>query len=124
MTQWYRRLADVPQVHYRPAPDINRSRLSGHKASPEIHTYDDHGARRTYMMWPSLEETGTTSASPAKQWKSQPLKGETPGQTALRTLNEQLELPGTVDDYVSSIQNGLTSLWDQRRDEPWVYAVI
>lgn len=65
-------------------------------------------------------ESGRTGASPAQSWKTQPRKGETEAQTALRQLREALELPGTLSDYHFAIQTSHDSLRGFAREEPWV----
>ena len=86
--------------------------------------YEYDGKRRTSMMWPSIDGINTTSESLARQWETQPRPHEMPGRTALRQLQEQLELSGTVEDYVSCIQRAITSLWDRHHDEPWVFVDV
>lgn len=120
MASWFRRLAEVPHLNYQTPPEVDSSRLPGHRAVPETAIEYD-GKRRTSMMWSSIDGISTTSESLARQWETQPRLHETPGQTALRQLQEQLDLPGTVEDYVFCIQGAITSLWDRHRDEPWVY---
>jgi hypothetical protein len=122
MKEWFRRFAEVPGVKYSGAPSVNRSRLPEHNATPEISTFRFEGKQHISIMWPTSE--GSTSASPAHRWQTQPRPNETKGQTTLRQLHETLELPGIVSDYHFAIQNCHQALWKQRRDEPWVLAEI
>jgi hypothetical protein len=124
MAPWFRRLAEVPHLNYQTPPEVAYSRLSGRKAVPETAIYEYDGKRRTSMMWPSIDEMNTTSESLARQWETQPRPHETPGRTALRQLQEQLELSGTVEDYVFCLQTAIIALWDRRHAEPWVYMDI
>lgn len=122
MVKWFRRLAEVPGVKYQGSPGINRSRLPEYNAVPKISTYNFDGKRHDSMMWATAE--GSTSASPAHRWQTQPRPNETKGQTALRQLHETLELPGILSDYHFAIQTCHQALWKQRRNEPWVLAEI
>jgi hypothetical protein len=121
MAIWFHRLAEVPHLNYQTPHEADGARLPGHGAISETAIYEYDSKRRTSMMWLSLDGSSTTSASPARQWETQPRPHETPGQTTLRQLQEQLELSGTVEDYVFCIQTAIISLWDRHRDEPWVY---
>lgn len=122
MATWFRRLADVPNLRYEGSSDVNRSRLLGHDAVPEVQIYDFNGERRESLMWPTRE--GSTSASPAKQWKTQIREDESPTEIALRQLIETLELPGILSDYHFAIQDCHETLWSTRRTEPWVLVEI
>ncbi|MBN8564799.1 MAG: hypothetical protein J0L70_30160 [Leptolyngbya sp. UWPOB_LEPTO1] len=122
MTKWYRRLAEVPGVQYQGSPDVIRSRLPEHKSVPEISTFNFDGKQHDSIMWTTPE--GSTSASPAHRWQTQPQPNETKGQTALRQLHETLELPGILSDYHFAIQNCHQTLWKQRREEPWILSEV
>jgi hypothetical protein len=118
MEKWYRRLAEVPGIEYRPDPAIDRTQLPGHDAVPKIDRYEFDGKRHESMSWPT--EGGSTGASPAQEWKTQPRKGETEAQTTLRQLREALELPGTLSNYHFAIQGSHDALRGFAREEPWV----
>ncbi|HEY4036998.1 MAG TPA: hypothetical protein VGL94_23825 [Ktedonobacteraceae bacterium] len=82
---------------------------------------------REYLTWPMITGSGSTSASPTKQWTAQPQNtrnGETTAQTRLRQLYESLELPGELADYHFVIQGCCSVLWGLRREESWVLAEI
>ena len=119
MVQWYRRLADVPGVGFEGSPGVDRARLPGHAAVPQIEKTRVNGKRLEMVTWP-----GRTSASPAQSWQSKSKKGETPAQAALRQMYEALELPGTPSDYHFAIQGCCNQLldWKTRHNEEWVYA--
>lgn len=118
MEKWFRRLAEVPGIEYKPDPAIDRTRLPGHDAVPKIDHYEFDGERLESMDWPTKD--GSTSSSPAATWETKPIKDETEGQTAFRQLQERLELPGTISDYHFEIQRGHGALWARAREEPWV----
>jgi hypothetical protein len=122
MTDWFRRLADVPGIGYQGSDKVNRSRLPGSNLVPETRVYDFDGKRRQSLFWPTAG--GETSASPAQQWQTRPQKGETAAQTALRQLEEALELPGELADYHFRLQHCHDELWKYRREEPWVLPII
>lgn len=118
MEKWYRRLAEVPGIEYEPDPAIDRTQLPGHDAVPKIDRYEFDGRRHESMSWPM--EGGSTGASPAQEWKTQPRKGETEAQTTIRQLRESLELPGTLSNYHFAIQGCHDALRGFAREEPWV----
>jgi len=89
---------------YQGNPGLYRPPLPEHASLPQSGSYEIAGARRDYLSWPVLFGTGITSASPAKQWSTQPRKGESPAQTRLRQLFEVLELPSELLDYHFAIQ--------------------
>lgn len=120
--QWYRRLAEVPRLHYQSDPAIERTSLPHHNAVPEIHHYEFQGKRSDYLSWRT--PGGSTSASPAHSWQTKRKKGETEAQTALRQLRETLELPGVLSDYYFAIQHTHEALWKHRREELWVLPVV
>jgi hypothetical protein len=124
MSQWFKRLSDVPNIFYKTNSSIRRTSLRGHNARPEFNSYEFDGRTRTYVSWPSLDGSGTTSQAPCEQWITQPHSEETPGQTALRQLQEQLELPGTVENYGNCLWQGILALSQYRKDEPWVYEEV
>jgi hypothetical protein len=122
METWFRQLAEVPDVGFEGSPGVDRSRLPGHNAVPEIDHYDFRGRQLVSLSWPM--KGGSTSASPAQSWETKPRKGETQAQTVLRQLHETLELPGTLSDYHFAIQNCHEELRGHSREEPWVLAEV
>lgn len=117
MEKWFRRLAEVPGIEYKPDPAIDRTKLSGHNAVPEVDRFVFDGKRHEDLSWPI--EGGSTSASPAALWKSQPLRGETKAETTLRQIWERLEMPGTLSDYHFAIQGcPIYARRDFARQEP------
>jgi hypothetical protein len=121
MTKWFRRLAEIPGVQYNTPQGISRL-LPGYNLIPELHTYDFDGERHESLSWRTKE--GSTSASPASEWQTEPRSGESPAQTALRQVFETLELPGVPSDYHFAIQDCNETLWERRREEPWVVEQI
>jgi hypothetical protein len=122
MIKWFRRLAEIPGVRYDTPPGITRVHLPGHNLVPEQHTYEFDGRRHESLSWRTKE--GSTSASPAHNWQTEPRPGESAAQTTLRQLYETLELPGVPSDYHFAIQGCHESLWKNRREEPWVVEQI
>jgi hypothetical protein len=111
MTQWFRRFTEVPGLSYTSSPKVDRRRMPGWNAVPQVIV--------DTLLWPSPD--GETSASPAHQWETEPRPGETTAQTALRQLFETLELPGEIEDYHFALQHCIEQLWKQRRAEPWIW---
>jgi len=124
MVKWFRSFSEVPGVGYQGNPGLYRPSLPQHATLPKSGSYELAGVRRDYLSWPALFGTGITSASPVKQWSTQPRSGESPAQTRLRQIFEVLELPGELLDYHFAIQGCCSELWRLRREEPWVLAEI
>lgn len=121
MTDWFRRLADVPGAGYPGSPGIDRTKLKGHNAVPEVRSYVFEGQRQTSLSW--SVRGGTTSASPAHELAFQSGQDEST-VAVLRRVARALELPGVVSDYHFCIQGAVEALWSRRRDEPEVYDEI
>lgn len=137
MTQWFRRLAEVPGIEYECRANIDRSLLPEYDAIPEIGTYksflngkiDDYLHNyinnRINISWKTTEDS--TSASPALRWQRlepQLRLDETIPQAVLRRLIETLELPGILSDYHYALQSCHELLWQHRRKELWIIAEI
>lgn len=104
-TVWFRRLADVPGVGYAGSPGVDRTRLPGHDAVPEV----EHGG----LFW-----NDRTSESPAAEYGySEEVRGFNAKQMA-RHIRETVELPGTPDDYHFALQGAVTDLWRLRSETP------
>ena len=121
--RWFRRLAEVPGIGYIPELPINRSTLWGHDATPETLRYRSDGQRLEALQWPARGAL-STSATPAKQWQSEPQPGESLAHAALRQMCEALELPGTIPDYHFAIASCSGMLWQQRHNEPWALLTL
>lgn len=114
MVEWFHRLADVPGVNYTGYPGMQRTRLPGHHARPQIVTFTFDGKRHESLRWPT--RGGETSASPAKThgFLSLPDQEESP-QLLLQRMYEALELPGEPTDYHFIIQSCIEELWKRKR---------
>ena len=125
MEKWFRCFSEVPGIGYKSNPHVNRSQLSYHNAVPQVRSNEMVNGQQEYVLWPMISGgSGSTSASPVKQWITQPRKGETVAQTRLRQLYESLELPGELMDYHFAILGCSSVLWRCRREEPWVLVEI
>jgi len=124
MVKWFRSFSEVPGIGYKGNPSVYCPQLPEHATLPKSGSYEIAGVRHEYSSWPMLFGTGTTSASPVKQWTTHPRSGESPAQTRLRQLYESLELPGEFLDYHFAIQGCCSELWRLRLEEPWVLAEI
>ena len=123
MEKWFRCFSEIPGIKYTNNPNV-RPLLPEQSLVPRSASYEIANAHRGYLIWPMLSGTGITSASPAKQWITQPRKGETPAHASLRHLYESLELPGELLDYHFLIQGCCSVLWRLRREEPFVLTKI
>lgn len=112
--EWFRRLADVPGVPYEGSPSIDRSRLDGHDSEPTLHEFEFDGEVRRSLNWPTLG--GSTSASPVHRRAFGSRDAES-AYSALRELEETLELPGALSDYHFAIQGTCQVVFDQRRQD-------
>jgi hypothetical protein len=121
MVEWFRRLADIPGVGYPGSPGIDRNKLKGHDAVPEVHSFTFEGKRQQSLHWPG--RSGGTSASPAHELAFQSSHDESTA-AVLRRVARALELPGQVSDYHFAIQGAVDELWRRRRDESELYDEI
>jgi hypothetical protein len=119
--EWFQRFGDIPGVSYSTPGSIDRRRLPGADARPQVHTFD--GER--HLSWPGEEGSGiiSTSASPAHQRGSTDLAAVSTA-AVLQHLGETLELPGEPTDYHFAIQTVLEVLWKRRRTEPAVLGTV
>ena len=124
MVRWFRCFAEVPGVEYKGNPSIYRPRLPEQILVPKPGAYEISSVHREYLSWPMIVGTGTTSASPVKQWTTQPRSGESPAQMRLRQLYETLELPGELLDYHFAIQGCCSELWKRCQEESWKLAEL
>jgi hypothetical protein len=125
MVRWFRCFAEVPGIGYKGNPGLYRPQLPEQALVPKSGgTYEISNVHREFLSWPMLVGTGTTSASPVKQWTTQPRRGESPAQTRLRQLYETLELPGEHLDYHFALQGCCSELWRLRREESWIFAEL
>jgi hypothetical protein len=122
LPEWFRRFGDIPAIAYDARELVDRSKLSGHNAIPEVHVFEFEGERQETLWWPEEEDAGT-SASPAHR---RAFGGEGDGSTAglLRNVYEGLELPGEPSDYHFLLQGSAEQLWGRRREEPNVIAEV
>ncbi len=124
MIEWFRRLADIPDIGYLGDSRVQRSALPEWDAVPEIVTHTFDGQQHTLLSWPTKE--GATSASPVSRYATitEAPTPVTPTTQLLRHLSEALELPGTTSDFHFALQNCIEQLWKRRREEPGVVPEI
>lgn len=120
--EWYPRFAEIPGIKYQSPKELDFSYLPGRGKVPEVSYYNFDGKRHKSMMW----NYGATSSSaaPAKEWKTTARPGETEAKTLLRQLYEILELPGTLSDYHFALQHTHDDLRNYIRQESWVLPEI
>jgi len=117
MVVWFRRFGEIPGIAYQPPISLDRGKLSGHDAVPEVHVFEFDGKSYETLSWPT--RGGTSSASPAHQRAFGASKDITAAKL-LKNCYEGLELPGEPSDYHFLIQGTANDLWAKRREEPEV----
>lgn len=122
MLGWFRRLAEVPGVSYKGAPEVDRTQLPGHDFEPTLCTTEDGGKESHHLQWPSFRKGFTTSASPATRRMDyyDQLTRKSSRPVLLQQLKETLELPGVVSDYHFAVQTCAEALYKMRREDPSV----
>lgn len=120
--EWFPRFGEIPGIIYDAPGGLDFSYLTNRGKVPEISYYNFDGKRHKSIMW----NYGATSssASPAKEWKTTPRPGESEAKTLLRQLYEILELPGTLSDYHFALQNTHGALKNYVGQEAWVLPEI
>lgn len=107
-THWYRRLGDIPGVHYQGLPEKDRRLIKGYGSTPTVTRFGG----RSWLEWP-----GGRSTSPAYDYQQN--AGQSPTVAgAMGFLARLLELPGTASDYHFPIQDAIDTLWSQRGEHP------
>jgi hypothetical protein len=121
MVDWFRRFGDIPGITYEDPPTIDRTRLPGHEAVPEIHVHEFEGIRHKTLSWPI--DGGTSSASPAHGRAFGDTR-DVPTPVLVKNVHEGLALPGVPSDYHYLIQPCADEFWGRRRQEPDVVDII
>ena len=112
--EWFRRFADVPGVTYESSSSVHRSHLDGHDLEPTLHEFELDGKVHQSLHWPTPQ--GSTSASPVHRRAFGSRDAESP-YSALRELEETLELPGELSDYHFAIQGTCQAVFNKRRQD-------
>lgn len=120
--EWFPRFADIPGIEYEPPKGMDFNYLPGRGKVPDVSYYNLDGKRHKSMMW--NYGSISSSASPAKEWKTTPRPGETEAKTLLRQLYETLELPGTLSDYHFALQHTHDDLRNYIGQQSWVLSEI
>ena len=119
---WFRRLGDMPGVDYAPLAPVDRARIPGHDARPELRRYRNiHGEPDTLVSW----NWGSSSWPPVRQHLERVFNDETtPTPRFLQRLWEALELPAEPRDYHWVLGPALERLWSRRAAEPEVLGIV
>lgn len=120
--KWFPRFAEIPGIRYESPERVDFRSLSGRGSVPKINYYDFGGKRSKSLSWE--HDNGSSSASPAHHYETQPRPGESEAQTLLRQIYENLELPGILSDYHFALQRTHDELHSFVRKEPWVVEEI
>lgn len=110
----------MPSSSYVTPRGLDRAALPGHDAVPQVSEYVFDDEKRRSLRWP-MPGGGETSTSPAKQ-RAYVSQEEDTAWERLRSLQEALELPGTVLDYHFAIQQAAETLYRSRRGDPSLVA--
>jgi hypothetical protein len=124
MTEWFRRLADIPDVGYTSDARVKRSMLPGHDTVPSLNVYTFEGKRLESLSWPTAnDQTSQSPASLHARAASSPAPVD-PSGVVLQCLHEVLELPGIASDYHFAIQGCVEELWKRRHQEPGIFSEV
>jgi hypothetical protein len=116
MLEWYRRLAELPGLRYDGSSGVDRRRLRGRNAVPQVQKFRDFEDRPSESLWwPASDGKGGGSASPAQQHGMDPQQ-DAPVSAVLRRVYETLELPGEPSDYHFALMGAYERLWARRRE--------
>ena len=125
--KWFRRANDISGFEYEAPGRVDRTRLKGHDAVPELQRYESFDGKRVESLsWSYDDGQGSvsTSASPAHGAAFGELDEELDSAALLQRLWEALELPGEPSDYHFAIQGVAGHLWRRRRKEPQLFAWV
>jgi hypothetical protein len=117
--EWFRRLADIPEVDYEPPVTIERRSLPGHDFEPRVGTVGED--EKESLWWPPIDRSvEQTTSAVVTQHLAPALTGDgVSGEALIRRLWEALELPGRPRDYHVALQNTAIQLSGRRhRAEP------
>src|SRR2546426_9050375 len=120
---YFDNFAAIEGIAYTAPPDIDVSSARAHRVKPEIERYEIDGQEETWVLWPSARG-GYSTASPVRTWETEPIVGETSAQTALRSICERLELPGSMADYHFELEAGIQTLLHRKRAAPWLFLKV
>lgn len=120
--KWFPRFAEVPGVRYVPPDNLDLSSLEGRGMLPRVRRHNEGGRSYQSITW--VYKDVTTSSSPAADWRTTKLPGESEPRMLVRQTYETLELPGVLSDYHFALQNGHDSLRKYISTESWVLSDI
>lgn len=123
MPEWFRRFGDVPAVSYESPVWVDRVRLPGHDAVPQVQSIALGGERSETLWWPAETGGGGGSASPVHSRAFGDVSNASASEL-IRNVYEGLELPGEPADYHFLIQGWASQLWGHRREEPRVIGEV
>ena len=62
--EWFRRFGDIPGLDYSGSPTLDRTKLAGHDAVPEVVTFEIDRKNRQSLSW--RQAHGNGPGSPAR----------------------------------------------------------
>jgi hypothetical protein len=126
--EWFPSFDAVPGVVWEPLVPIDRSRLPGINAQPQVERrqlYDERTYLHVEWLTPAGGELSSESGSPAVLHQR---KLETDRELAPRTIaksiSEMLALPGTRSDYHFGMLSAWGGLYGGRRRDPRAFGWI
>lgn len=115
---WFARFGDIPGVTYQTPAGIDRSKLPGATARPEVIRFQVDGKLAEGLSWPGRGRTISTSQAPASQHADINTDRTVSAEKVMKRLAEVLELPGEPSDYHFAIQHTVEHLWFKARSSP------
>src|SRR6266849_409834 len=117
MDRWFSRFGDIPGVEFEGSPGVDRRKLTGHDAVPQVHVLQHEGRRQEALRW--VSNGGWGSASPVHS-RAFGEPRDMPAAKLLQNVYEGLELPGEPSDYHVLIERSVRELWERKRQNPEV----
>lgn len=126
--EWFPSFDAIPGVVWEPLVPIDRSKLQGLDAQPQVERkplYD--GRTYLHVEWrtPAGRELSNESGSPAVlHQRKLEMDGELAPRTMAKAISEVLALPGTRGDYHFGMLSAWGALYNGRRRDPRAFGWI
>lgn len=130
MSEWFRRLAEVPDAEYAGSAGVDRSRLRWARMTPKrqppvsipgLPEYEDDEER---YHWEYPDETFASQSPASRYWDQGAGLGEEPDEAVSQRLGEALELPGTLKDYHFILLSAAEELRHRARATPELLSTV
>jgi hypothetical protein len=133
VSEWFRRMGDIPELNYEAPVRIDRAALPGYDKDPQVHRVELGGRVRESLSWGWVpvnpEALGEGESESALRDARAPVREHvrvdeeeppSPTEQLLQRLWEGLELPGRGLDYHWAIQAVCGQLRSRMCEEPSV----